>query len=89
MRDLRIATIQAVKSAMEWWDEDVHGDLEAYIATCAIDAVRANLNIEAAALDRHRNGRPKCYEGPKEDGCYCWDTTEKAVKAALTPGDPG
>ena len=49
----------------------------------------ANPNIEAAALDRHRNGRPKCYEGPKEDGCYCWDTTEAAVAAALTPGDTG
>ncbi len=43
----------------------------------------ANPDIEAAASERHRNGRPKCYEGPKEDGCYCWITTRKAVNLAL------
>ena len=50
-----------------------------------LDAARrvANPDIEAAAMERHRNGRPKCYEGPKEDGCYCWITTEKAVDLAL------
>jgi len=48
MTDLHDATVQAVKSAMEWWDEDVHGDLEVYIANCAVDAVRDNADIEAA-----------------------------------------
>ena len=43
----------------------------------------ANPDIEAAAIERHRNGRPKCYEGPHDIGCYCWDTTKTAVNKAL------
>ncbi len=51
-----------------------------------VEAARkyANPDIEAAAMERHRNGRPKCYEGPNDIGCYCWITTKKAVKVALS-----
>ena len=50
-----------------------------------VEAARkyANPDYEAAAMERHRNGRPKCYEGPHDIGCYCWITTKKAVNAAL------
>ena len=53
-----------------------------------VEAARkyADLDYEAAAMERHRNGRPKCYEGPKKVGCYCWDTTKKAIDVAL--GEP-
>ena len=80
-----------LQDLIEQWDDQTLA-ARAYPETFIegfLEAARrvANLDIEAAAIERHRNGRPKCYEGPKEDGCYCWITTKKAVSIALGTED--
>ncbi len=79
----------STQGALDWWEANRrlvplshHGQ---HAMTLIVDTAKkyANPDYEAAAMERHRNGRPKCYEGPKEDGCYCWDTTKRAVQTAL------
>ena len=43
--------------------------------------------IEAIAIPRHQSGRPKCYESPKDDSCYCWINAEADLIAVLIMGD--
>ena len=44
------------------------------------------IDYEAAIENRHMYGRPKCYEGLDEDGCYCRKQVTEDVNAALGIG---
>lgn len=43
--------------------------------------VLVHANYEAAVLERHRFGRPKCYESLDDDGCYCRQSVIEIVTA--------
>ena len=53
--------------------------------------VYREIDYESAIENRHGYGRPKCYEGLDEDGCYCRKQVTEDVNAALgiEGGDDG
>ena len=49
--------------------------------------VPVEIDYEAVILERHRYGRPKCYEALDGDGCYCRQAVMKTVAAFGLGGD--
>jgi hypothetical protein len=46
-----------------------------------VPVVQPTPDYEAAVEERHRYGRPKCYEGLDDAGCYCRDNVALVVAA--------